>query len=270
MFTIKSKSKRTSDTENRIMAKYTICGKTIRFSSNFYEKMDSYYWIIKDMEVLVFDDSQSIICSKFRHPIVLHRFIVQVIFGNGFNRHVVLTSNIKHVEFGGSFNKCVDLPKKIQSLTYGDHFNKSIRLPSNLQCLSFGSGFNQLIFLTPKITNVSFGANFNQPIVLNAKIKYLHFGHKFNQPITLTRQITDVSFGSEFIQPVILMPDVKTLTIKSANYWLIDGLTDWMDNLNLGNCFDEPLNNISNSITLVHYTNVKYKYRHLIPRDIIW
>lgn len=274
MFTIRSKTKLNEIfTSPKIhhVPKYTVCKKTIRFSEKFNEKMDSYYWIIKDMNVLIFEDRLCITShSKFKHPITLHRFIVQVAFGSGFNRHVILTSNVRRVEFGCGFNKSIILAKKIESLTFGDGFNKPIVLSPNIQYLSFGSNFDQPIFLTKKITHVTFGTKFNQPIILSAKIKYLHFGQNFNQSIVLTHQITDVIFGLNFNKPIVLLPNIKCLKIQSANYWLIDGLTDWMDNLNLGYSFDEPLYNMPNSITAVYIADSKYKYEHLIPKEIIW
>lgn len=77
--------------------KYTIVGKTIYFSTNFDEDMESYYIIMRDMNELMFVDTDN---SWFNKPIILTPNITHLIFGNRFNQSIVLARVITKLCFG--------------------------------------------------------------------------------------------------------------------------------------------------------------------------
>lgn len=212
--------------------KYTIDNKTIIFSSNFNEKMDSYYEVMKHVHVLIFDENRK-------------RGIYSI-----FNQPIVLTSNITHVTLGTRFNQLIVLTSNIIVLSFGSDFDQPIELTPNITDLILSNDFNQPIGLTSNITNITFGRRFNHPIILTPRMTVLTFGWRFNQPIILSRRIIVLTFGECFNQPVILTPGIENITINCNNYAISDNLSNGTKYFILGMRFILPsvMANIPNSV----------------------
>lgn len=123
---------------------YTLNNQTLFFSTNFNEPMDPYYYIIKDITIIIFGE------------IIL-------------KQHYSL------------FNQPIVFFPKIQTFISGYEFNQPIVLTKTMRVLRLGTYFNQPIVLQPCVTHVIFwtGGCFNQTIILNKKNPKCHIRSLF-------------------------------------------------------------------------------------------
>lgn len=186
------------------MKKYTIDNKTIYFSYNFNESLESYYTVLLQVSAISFINYE---CktdfehSMFNHPVKN------------------LPSHIKSIKFGWEYNKSFSSCPNIEYLEFGKKFNQPIILGQKLKTLIFGYEFNQPIILTPNITTLIFGYCFNQHIVLTTNIQVLKFGFDFSKRIQLSSNIVSLEFEPIYTYPITITSRIKRLSANSiSNY----------------------------------------------------
>lgn len=245
------------------MVKYVLYGKTIIFSNSFCEQMDKYYWIIKDLNVIIFGQGNCF--SVFNHPITLPRYIKHLKFSVCFNQFIFLPGHIKRLEFGFAFNQPIILTPHIKYVTFDHEFNQHFMLTSGITVLTLGYNFNQPIILTLDITHLTIGGCFNQSIILTPRITHLVLGFncgcKFGKSIVLTPRITYLKLADLYVYPIILTQRIKNLWIESDNYYIVDNLTNNIKYITLGNHFYLPLENVPSCNPKIDVLNMKYSHR---------
>ena len=131
-------------------------------------------------------------------------------------------------------------------------FNKPIYiLPSNITPLNFGSNFNQEVNnLPPNLTHLTFGEYFNQEVKnLPPNLTHLTFGSNFNQEVNnLPLNITHLTFDYNFNQQAYIPFSVKYLKLNCNNKYIIDNLSNNIEELELNSSFTLELNNLPSSL----------------------
>ena len=117
-----------------------------------------------------------------------------------------------------------NIPKYLTHLTFGYYFNQSVdNLPRNLTHLTFGDCFNQSVDNLPStLTHLAFGYAFDKKVDLPFNIKYLKLNCNNNQ-------------------------------------YLIDNLSDGVEELKLEMYFNSELNNLPTSIKSILF-HIKSNY----------
>lgn len=157
----------------------------------------------------------------------------------------IIHKHIICLTIGFGFNKPILLSKYITHLTTREHFNQPIILPKHMICLIFGENFSQPIVLTKHITHLTFGEYFNQPVVLSKYITVITFGEYFDQSIILPKNIT-VLILPNYYNSVILPSYIKRLTIEKDSADIIDNLPDSIYTIGFFNYCPPHIHNVPN------------------------
>lgn len=234
---------------------YKICNKTIYFSYNFDIPLSSCPELIKDMNILIFEDGKYAgTNSKYNYLIILTPCTSILKFGFSFDIPIVLSLGVQYLKFGCNFGHPIILTPKIKFLSFGWDFDQPIVLPQSIIHLTFEHAFNHPIILTSRITHLRFGTNFNQLINLTKKITHLTLGGYFDKPIVFHSKIIHLSFGFFFNQFVVLPPNIRFLSItcnSNNNYKIIDNLPNSIRLISIGHYTSKFFsNNIPNNTML--------------------
>lgn len=174
--------------------------------------------------------------SQYNYPINFNYYehVTHLTLGHDYNCSFYYTPesslNLTHLTFGHSFNQTLILPKNVTHLTFGNKFNQKINLPNNL-------------------THLTFGYEFNQKVNLPEKLTYLIFGFNFNQKVNLPNNIIKLKINNNKID--------------------IDYLSNNLEELELGKCFNLQIDNLPNSIKILKIFNDNYnKNLNCLPNSI--
>ena len=158
-------------------------------------------------------------------------------------------TNCDTIIFASKFNKLLDfeLINKYKNLIFSNYI-----LDDNL--------FDK--YKNDNIYNLQFiGSEFNQKVNnLPNSIIHLTFGQTFNQEVNnLPNSLTYLTFGWHFNQKVDLPFSVKYLKLNCNNQYLIDNLSNNIEELELDYNFNLELNNLPSSIKkILFYKNSEY------------
>ena len=192
-----------------------------------------------------------------------------ICFEKLFNQQINYPNELFYIKYGDVFNQPIyNLPSKLQILIFGHNFNQSVDyLPSKLEILIFGFSFNQSVDNLPcSIKFIHFGNNFNQNVdFLPESLLILHLGNMFNQPIdNLPISLVELFFWTnEFISnqkkefkinELINININEILNKSNKNDIQMKYLFYSILELNNGNLFSHPIDNLPN--------NIKYLYLH--------
>jgi hypothetical protein len=170
-------------------------------------------------------------------------------FSSSFN-HPLLNSldgliNLTHIKFGYSFNH--PLSNSLNGLI-------------NLTHINFGFNFNQSLSNSLdkliNLTHINFGYRFNCPLLnsLNELINLVHinFGYYFNHPLSNSLDklinLTHINLGYEFNEKLDIPHNIKSIILDCNNQYIINNLSDNIEELELGLNFDLELNDLPSSI----------------------
>jgi hypothetical protein len=267
-------------------SEYWISNKIFVFKPNFNKSICPYLKLIATCNKLVFsnynnfntdiDDTnnfpekclENYVGSIFNKSIVqFSESLTHLTFGEHFNQSVsrCFPQSLTHLTFGDNYNKPVSgfLPRNLTHLTFGNEFNQSVNeLPPNLTHLKFGASFNHPVsgFLPNNLTHLTFGERFNQPVsgFLPENLTHLTFGERFNQPVSgfLPENLTHLELGYSFSNEINELPGIKYLYVgTSCTKNLLDNLPNSIEELKLGDFFNQSLDNLPNQLKKISWLN---------------
>lgn len=233
---------------------------------------------MNNITTVIFDEDSEIEESCFNESFALIPSIVELRFGQYFDRPINLTRCLTTLVFGKNFNQLIVLPSSMISLTFGLYYDQPIILTPYITTLKFGRRFDHPIVFGPHLRILTLGSDFNQPILLNKCLCKITFGCSFNQRIVLSKHLHYVVFGFRFNQHVILTKNITHLAVRELrgictellnitdisienNDYAIDNLSNNISHIKIGCNFTLPLGNVPNSAKNVKVHNLNYQYK---------
>jgi len=258
--------------------------------------MENNHWIVDDW--LIFK-------PKFNEELINYYDIInkykKIMFSNYNNPLIAIETNNQYErEYHGNwiksnFNPEIDLSNNINltHLTFKDNFNQEIDLSNNINLthLTFGYYFNQEIDLSNNInlTHLTFGYYFNQEINLSNNINLIHltFGYKFNQELNLlfninlkkvlidiqnneienTNNLLKIITNGNFEKKINIPLNVKYLKTSYVENYLMDNLSNNIEELTIYNNNNKNIDNLPNSIKKIIISN-SYTDLNNLPNSI--
>lgn len=249
--------------------------KTVTLRYDFTESLEPYYWYMKHVDKIVFENNRANDYREYRYPIslkslpnikvlilkdrqncplTLNSCITTLVLGKDFTRKLILTNNITTIAFGG-YTSDVQFTKNIEYATFGENFNGNVELNKNIKHIAFGEQYNQNVFLTKNLVHVHFGFWYGQIIILpkaithvliesGAQIKtltknivHLEIGHCLGKLFKLSKRIKHLEIGYSSSENSIPTLELPKYLIhlEIANI-PINCLTPYVKHLNISNC----------------------------------
>ena len=223
--------------------------------------------------------------------------LTHLIFKCNITKEIDLSNNINltHLTFGWNFNQEINLSNNINltHLTFVWWFNQELNLSNNINLthLTFGYYFNQEIDLSNNInlTHLTFGYYFNQEINLSNNINLIHltFGYKFNQELNLlfninlkkvlidiqnneienTNNLLKIITNGNFEKKINIPLNVKYLKTSYVENYLMDNLSNNIEELTIYNNNNKNIDNLPNSIKKIIISN-SYTDLNNLPNSI--